>query len=301
MISQNRHIGSLLFLAGFVCLLLLQLVWLRYAYRAEQQQIRIGITEAFIEAYQREQTYRVPAEEVPVNIHCLAELFAGMMYERDIRASFVVERFDAYTGNAGEFFSFLSKKRPRSYHEFTTSLDVSGEEDVRAVVQVALRTVLQRIWWELLQAAFLTVVVALCLAFLFSRLRAFQLTAAGGSSRPKSPEQSIFQVGKWIFDSEKNELIGFDEIIFLNKKENAILYTLCVHQGNVVARHMLLEDNWGNSSTVYSRSLDTYLTALRRYLKRDPSIKILTVKGQGYKLTCQEHVMSSLSKDIKPN
>jgi len=37
---------------------------------------------------------------------------------------------------------------------------------------------------------------------------------------------------------------------------------------------------------VYSRSLDTYLTTLRKYLKKDPSIQIVTVKGVGYKLVC---------------
>ena len=62
------------------------------------------------------------------------------------------------------------------------------------------------------------------------------------------------------------------------------MYALCLNEGNVVERNALLEENWGSNGIIYSRSLDTYLTSLRKYLKKDPEIQIVTVKGVGYKL-----------------
>jgi DNA-binding response OmpR family regulator len=97
-------------------------------------------------------------------------------------------------------------------------------------------------------------------------------------------QNNTFQIGQYRFNPGKNELTGFGESIQLNKKENSILYALCVKQGNVVERNALLEENWGSLGMIYSRSLDTYLTTLRKYLKKDTSIQIVTVKGVGYKL-----------------
>jgi DNA-binding response OmpR family regulator len=97
-------------------------------------------------------------------------------------------------------------------------------------------------------------------------------------------QNSPFFIGQYRFDPDKNELAGFGETILLNRKENCILRSLCIKQGNVVERSQLLDENWGSLGAVYSRSLDTYLTTLRKYLRKDPSIQIITVKGVGYKL-----------------
>jgi len=93
-----------------------------------------------------------------------------------------------------------------------------------------------------------------------------------------------FRIGQYHFDPNKNELTGFGECIQLNKKENSILQALCAKQGNVVERNLLLDENWGSLGLVYSRSLDTYLATLRKYLRKDSSVQIVTIKGVGYKL-----------------
>ena len=96
----------------------------------------------------------------------------------------------------------------------------------------------------------------------------------------------VFHIGQYVFDPAKNELQGSGEVVQLNKKENAILHALCMQCGNVIERSQLLEENWGDNGIIYSRSLDTYITTLRKYLKKDPSIQIVTIKGVGYKLVC---------------
>lgn len=95
---------------------------------------------------------------------------------------------------------------------------------------------------------------------------------------------TIFQLGNYTFDSGKNELHGFGGKICLNKKENEILTELCLKMDYIVERAFLLEKYWQDSAFIYSRSLDTYIAKLRKYLQKEPSIQIITVKGVGYKL-----------------
>jgi DNA-binding response OmpR family regulator len=95
----------------------------------------------------------------------------------------------------------------------------------------------------------------------------------------------VYTIGKYSFNADKNELKGFGKCINLNKKEQAILEALCIGHGHVVERVKLLEDNWGSTGFIYSRSLDTYITSLRKYLKDDPSVQIITIKSVGYKLS----------------
>ena len=99
-------------------------------------------------------------------------------------------------------------------------------------------------------------------------------------------KKEVYSIGQYTFDPAKNELYGCGESFLLNKKENAILYALCAQCGNVVERCILLSENWGSSGEIYSRSLDTYIAAIRKYLKKDPSIQIVTIKGLGYKIVC---------------
>lgn len=103
----------------------------------------------------------------------------------------------------------------------------------------------------------------------------------------ETPEPKIFQIGQYTFDAGKNELYGFTERIHLNRKESAILKELCNHLDYIVERGALLEKYWEGSGFIYTRSLDTYIAKLRSYLKKDPTVQIITIKGLGYKLTSE--------------
>ncbi len=224
---------------------------------------------------------------VPLNIYCLSDLFAGMLHDRDIPVSFVIERFDIDTGEVLETSLPSVKKQPKSAREHIIISEISNKEAVRAILQVTPGAVFVNMTGTLVVTFCLTVVLLLSVIFLY-RYRHIEQGKENVVIRPIEPSDrpanNTFFMGQYRFDPDKNELTGFGESVQLNKKENTILYALCVKQGNIVDRNILLEENWGSLGLVYSRSLDTYITTLRKYLKKDPSIQIVTVKGVGYKL-----------------
>ena len=224
---------------------------------------------------------------VPLNIYCLAELFAGMLYEKNIPVFFALERINTCTGEVLETSLHSDHKQPKMIRDNTIVSKISDKEAIRVVLQITPKTVFASMTGILTCTVWLGVITLLCIVFLYH----YQSENADKESQ-KLPllEPSVqqrnntFHIGQYHFDPGKNELTGFGETIQLNKKENCILYALCIKQGNVVERNVLLDENWGSFGVVYSRSLDTYLTTLRKYLKKDPSIQIVTVKGVGYRL-----------------
>jgi DNA-binding response OmpR family regulator len=97
-------------------------------------------------------------------------------------------------------------------------------------------------------------------------------------------EQTVFQVGKFTFDSNKQMLYNGDKEQSLTTKESELLRLLCVNQNQMLERNYALRTIWGDDSYFNARSMDVYITKLRKYLKDDSSIQILNVHGKGYKL-----------------
>jgi DNA-binding response OmpR family regulator len=95
---------------------------------------------------------------------------------------------------------------------------------------------------------------------------------------------TVFSIGHYTFNTAKNELHGFGECIQLNRKESALLRELCRQEEGIVERTFLLQKYWDSTGLIYSRSLDTYIARLRKHLAADPAVKIITVKGLGYKM-----------------
>lgn len=96
--------------------------------------------------------------------------------------------------------------------------------------------------------------------------------------------QSIFQIGDLSFDSDFQILKTPNEEIKLTDKESGILAELCKNQDKITDRSSLLMKVWGDDSFFNSRSLDVYITKLRKYLKNDLNIELVTVRGKGFKL-----------------
>jgi len=97
-------------------------------------------------------------------------------------------------------------------------------------------------------------------------------------------DQSVFQVGKFTFDSNKQTLWNGEKEQSLTTKESELLRLLCVNQNQMLERNYALRTIWGDDSYFNARSMDVYITKLRKYIKDDPSIQILNVHGKGYKL-----------------
>lgn len=90
------------------------------------------------------------------------------------------------------------------------------------------------------------------------------------------------KLGKFEFDTARYDLKFGDQTRKLSHREAMLLQVLAENRNAVVARKEVLMRIWGDDSFFNSRNLDVYVTKLRDYLKPDPSIEIITIKGVGY-------------------
>ena len=88
-----------------------------------------------------------------------------------------------------------------------------------------------------------------------------------------------------VVKKPKTKVIKTDHLeINLTDKESDILAELCRNQNQITDRKSLLIKVWGDDSFFNSRSLDVYITKIRKYLKNDENIELVTVRGIGFKL-----------------
>ena len=99
-------------------------------------------------------------------------------------------------------------------------------------------------------------------------------------------EKDKFQIGKYSFDSTNYTLSLNQNCKKLTKKEAEVLKLLCVNKNQVLQRDLLLNMVWGNDDYFLGRSLDVFITKLRKYLSEDKSVTITNVHGVGFKLEC---------------
>jgi DNA-binding response OmpR family regulator len=93
-----------------------------------------------------------------------------------------------------------------------------------------------------------------------------------------------YTIGGYSFDPLNQMLVFKDQTIKLTTKESELLELLCRHGNEILERNFALKTIWIDDNYFNARSMDVYITRLRKYLKKDPSVKILNVHGRGYKL-----------------
>ncbi len=98
----------------------------------------------------------------------------------------------------------------------------------------------------------------------------------------------IFSVGKFKFDSKNLLLILGNHEHSLTRKESALLKLLCENKNSLLPREVALETIWGENDYFIGRSMDVFITKLRKYLRPDPNISITNVHGIGFKLEVAE-------------
>ena len=101
-------------------------------------------------------------------------------------------------------------------------------------------------------------------------------------------DASEIKIGDYIFDTINFELKHANFQKTLTKKEAQILSILCRFMNQVVAREIVLTGVWGQDDYFVGRSLDVFITKLRKYLKEDERIQIANIHGIGFKLEVQE-------------
>ncbi|GHT72675.1 transcriptional regulatory protein RprY [Bacteroidia bacterium] len=97
--------------------------------------------------------------------------------------------------------------------------------------------------------------------------------------------QNEFKLGAFTFYATKQLLAKNDGTeLKLTSKEAELLRQLCVNQNMVLDRNFALKTIWNDDTYFNARSMDVYITKLRKYLHDDPNIQILNVRGRGFKL-----------------
>jgi two-component system OmpR family response regulator len=97
-------------------------------------------------------------------------------------------------------------------------------------------------------------------------------------------KQDLYVIGNYTFNPLKQHLIFGDHTVKLTTKESELLELLCRHSNEILERNFALKSIWIDDNYFNARSMDVYITRLRKYLKNDPSVKILNIHGRGYKL-----------------
>ncbi|NOZ46949.1 MAG: response regulator transcription factor [Chlorobi bacterium] len=92
------------------------------------------------------------------------------------------------------------------------------------------------------------------------------------------------ELGKYVFEPNKQLLKLNEQEIKLTTKESELLRLLCKNKNQVLERNFALKTIWDDDTYFNARSMDVYITKLRKHLKEDTSIEIINVHGKGFKL-----------------
>ncbi len=114
---------------------------------------------------------------------------------------------------------------------------------------------------------------------LLFRIEAILRRTSGGNVA-----QENYQLGKFKFDTQKQQLVEGDSVIKLTTKESELLKLLCTNANKVLERNFALKTIWVDDNYFNARSMDVYITKLRKHLKDEPNVEIINVHGKGYKL-----------------
>lgn len=110
------------------------------------------------------------------------------------------------------------------------------------------------------------------------------LRRTSNNNEPKLSENQYY-IGRYLFDHNKQTLQLNNSKITLTSKESELLLLLCRNMNNVLQREDALRTIWGDDSYFNARSMDVFISRIRKYLKDDPSVLITNIHGKGYKMT----------------
>jgi len=105
-------------------------------------------------------------------------------------------------------------------------------------------------------------------------------------SQAISKDDGLNHIGEYLFDIKRQLLLFRDQKINLTTKESELLELLYRHRNEILERNYALKSIWIDDNYFNARSMDVYITRLRKYLKKDASVKILNIHGKGYRLIC---------------
>ena len=96
----------------------------------------------------------------------------------------------------------------------------------------------------------------------------------------------ILKIGAYTFDFPKQQLYYGEDSEQLTHRESHLLFHLIKNKNQVLDRSIILNKLWGNDDFFSARSMDVFITKLRKKLQKDEHIQIINIRGFGYKLVC---------------
>jgi DNA-binding response OmpR family regulator len=105
-------------------------------------------------------------------------------------------------------------------------------------------------------------------------------------SQPK--KKDIYQLGLFKFDYPNLSLQEGEDQKSLTQKEADLLRFFAQNKNQVLKRPQILEELWGENDYFMGRSLDVFISRLRKYLSSDPELRIENIHGVGFRFRCPE-------------
>ncbi|OXG07109.1 DNA-binding response OmpR family regulator [Flavobacterium araucananum] len=103
-----------------------------------------------------------------------------------------------------------------------------------------------------------------------------------------SPESMVFSIGSYVFDGA-NYTLSHEKITHrITEKDAQLIRFLYANKNKLVKREDILKEIWGNDDFFSGRSMDVFISRLRKYFSEDPDISIPSVRGLGFKFTSKD-------------
>jgi len=102
-----------------------------------------------------------------------------------------------------------------------------------------------------------------------------------------TPTEAVINIGSYTFDTSARSLVKGENTFKLSPKEAELLELLWKNQNRVLSKDKALEKLWGDSNYFTARSMDVYISKLRKYFAEDPRVEIITVHSSGFILRVQ--------------
>lgn len=103
-------------------------------------------------------------------------------------------------------------------------------------------------------------------------------------NRITTKTDEVFEIGNYTFNSVKQTLHHAENSISLTHREASLLQLLLENKNEILDRSIILKKIWGDDDFFNGRSMDVFITKLRKKLSLDPNIQIINIRNQGYKL-----------------
>lgn len=104
----------------------------------------------------------------------------------------------------------------------------------------------------------------------------------------QSGTRDIYEIGKFVFNARLRTLASGDDEKKLSPKEAQLLEMLALNPNALISREAALKKIWGNDDYFTARSMDVYITKLRKFLSEDPRLNIKNIHGAGFQLVISE-------------